>query len=92
MDYKKVTFIDRKTAYIDTSVQIGENTIIEPCVCIRGKTIIGKNVHIGMGSEISDCIIGDDVKISHSVILQSLIGEGTIVGPFAYIRPDQQKI
>lgn len=90
MEYKNVTFIDRKTTYIDDTVTIGENTVIGPCVCLRGNTVIGKNVYIGACTEICDSKIGDDVNISHSVILESVIDKGSKVGPFAYIRPESK--
>lgn len=90
MEYKNVTFVDRKTTYIDDTVEIGENTVIEPCVYLRGNTVIGKNAHIGFCTEICDSKIGDGVKVKHSVIMESTIDEGTTVGPFAYIRPESK--
>lgn len=83
-----VTFIDEKTAYIDDGVKIGEGTVIEPNVCIKGNTVIGKNATIGFCSEISDSVIGNNVSVRHSVITKSSIDDETTVGPFAYIRPD----
>ncbi len=88
MEYKDVKFIDKNTAFIEEDVQIGEGTVIEPFVYLRRGTKIGKNAHIGFGSDISNSEIGDNVQIKHSVILDSRIGEGTTVGPFAYIRPN----
>lgn len=87
-EYQGVTFIDKNTAYIDDTVEIGEGSIIEPCVCLKGNTVIGKNVTVGFCSEITNSKIGDNVHITHSVITGSTVGEGTKVGPFAYIRPD----
>lgn len=83
-----VTFLDEKTAYIEENVVIGEGTVIEPCVYLKGNTVIGKNCFIGFSTEIEDSVIKDNVTIKHSVITKSTIGEETNVGPFAYIRPD----
>ncbi len=83
-----VIFIDEKTVYIEESVKIGKGTVIEPNVYLKGNTVIGENVTIGFCSEISDATIGNNVTIRHSVITKSSIGEGTNIGPFAYIRPD----
>ena len=82
-----VVFIDENTVYIDESVKIGSKTVIEPNVMLRGNTVIGENVTIGFCSDITNSEIGDDVKIKHSVIIDSVIGEKTTVGPFAYLRP-----
>lgn len=83
-----VVFIDEKTAYIEENVEIGEGTVIEPCVYLKGNTKIGKNCFIGFSTEIEDAIVKDNVTIKHSVITKSTIGEETTVGPFAYVRPD----
>lgn len=83
-----VTFVDENTVYIDATVEIGSGSIIEPSVCLKGNTVIGKNVTVGFCSEITNSKIGDSVNIKHSVIMDSSIDEGTTVGPFAYIRPN----
>jgi len=83
-----VTFVDENTVYIDSTVEIGSGSIIEPSVCLKGNTVIGKNVTVGFCSEITNSRIGNSVNIKHSVIMDSSIDEGTTVGPFAYIRPN----
>lgn len=84
---KGVVFKDESNAYIDETVTIGEGTVIEPNVRITGNTVIGKNVTVGFCSDITDCVIADNVSIKHSVLTESKIGEGTTVGPFCYVRP-----
>lgn len=82
-----VKFVDAYSAYIDESVEIGEGTVIGPCVSLEGNTTIGKNCTIRQNTRITDSKIADGVEIESSVIAQSTIGEGTKVGPFAYMRP-----
>lgn len=83
-----VTFLDIDTVFIDDGVKIGEGTVIEPCVQIRGKTEIGANCLIGQNSRVENSILSDNVNILSSVVLESKIGSGTNVGPFAYLRPN----
>ena len=83
-----VTFLDIDTVFIDDGVKIGEGTVIEPCVQIRGKTEIGAHCLIGQNSRIENSILSDEVKVLSSVVLESRIGSGTNVGPFAYLRPN----
>ena len=45
-----VTFVDENTVYIDATVEIGSGSIIEPSVCLKGNTVIGKNVTVGFCS------------------------------------------
>ncbi len=83
-----VTLIDPKTTYIEADVTIGSDTIIYPNVVIGGKTTIGEGVIISSSSEIMNSEIGNDVHIKQSVIHQSVVGNGTNIGPFAQLRPD----
>lgn len=83
-----VTFIDPKSVYIDTDVQIGMDTIIYPNVIIEGASVIGKGCMIYQGSYVNESIIEEGVNIKgFSVIQQSHIRKGADIGPFAHIRP-----
>lgn len=82
-----VKFVDISSAYIDESVKIGEGTLIGPCVSLEGNTVIGKNCIIRQNTRITDSEIADGVEIENSVLVESSVGEGTKVGPFAYMRP-----
>lgn len=84
---KGVTFIDPETAYISGDAVIGSDTIIMPNTIIKGKTIIGEGCCIGPNTTIDSAKIANKVEIINSVILQSEVGDGTRIGPFAYIRP-----
>ena len=92
LDYLEagVRFIDIRTAYRDEGVTIGTGTVIYPCVVIEGDVTIGENCTIGQNSRIKDSVIGDDTSIQSSVILESKVGSGTSVGPFAYLRPNSE--
>jgi bifunctional UDP-N-acetylglucosamine pyrophosphorylase/glucosamine-1-phosphate N-acetyltransferase len=82
-----VSLIDPENTYIESDVVIGTDTIIEANVRLKGKTIIGSGNFISSGTEIIDSTIGDNVSIRQSVIEESIIHQGSDVGPFAHIRP-----
>ena len=82
-----VTIINPENTYIDSTVEIGRDTVIYPGAVIEGETVIGENCVIRGDSEITNARIGNDVVIRHSVITDSEIGDGTSVGPFAQVRP-----
>ncbi|HXR33289.1 MAG TPA: bifunctional UDP-N-acetylglucosamine diphosphorylase/glucosamine-1-phosphate N-acetyltransferase GlmU [Verrucomicrobiae bacterium] len=78
-----------ETVLIDPDVSAGEDTVIEPCVQLLGKTKIGSRCTIKTGCVLLDAVLGDDVTIEpHSVITKSRIDSGVIAGPFARMRPD----
>lgn len=83
-----VTIIDPSSTYIDDSVEIGTDTIIYPGTIIEGESKIGEDCIIGPNSRIVNSRIGNSAEVNSSVVLESTIGDGTHIGPFAYIRPD----
>ncbi|WP_160670470.1 bifunctional UDP-N-acetylglucosamine diphosphorylase/glucosamine-1-phosphate N-acetyltransferase GlmU [Clostridium sp. C8-1-8] len=85
-----VTIIDPNGTYIGIDVVIGQDTIIYPGNYLEGHTIIGENCVLYPNSRINNSTIGNDVEIQSSVIIDSIVGNETTVGPFAYIRPESK--
>ena len=42
-----VTLVDPATTFIDPRASIGVDSVIEPCVVIRGPVVIGRSCHVG---------------------------------------------
>jgi bifunctional UDP-N-acetylglucosamine pyrophosphorylase/glucosamine-1-phosphate N-acetyltransferase len=78
-----------ETVLIDPDVTAGEDTVIEPCVQLLGKTKIGAGCVIRTGSVIHDSVLGDNVTIEpHCVIVKSRVDSDVVAGPFARMRPE----
>ena len=78
-----------ETIVVDPDVIVGEDTILEPCVQLLGKTRIGARCTIRTGSVLHDMILGDDVVVEpHCVFAQSRIESDVVIGPFARLRPE----
>ncbi|MCH5161127.1 MAG: hypothetical protein J1G04_03765 [Clostridiales bacterium] len=73
---------------IDCDAVIMRGAVIEPYNFIKGKTVIKENAHIMPGNYIENCVIGAGARVDSSRLYNSCVGDGTTVGPFAYIRPD----
>jgi bifunctional UDP-N-acetylglucosamine pyrophosphorylase/glucosamine-1-phosphate N-acetyltransferase len=83
--------VDPATTYIDADVEVGADTVIHPCVYLEGTTRIGSACEIHSGARLVNTQVGDRAIIkNHSVITDSEIGAGAIVGPFAHLRPGSQ--
>lgn len=83
-----VTIVDPETTYIDIDVEIGRDTVVYPFTYIEGKSKIGSNCIINSHNRIVKTEVGDDVNIKdYCIVMESILGDNTIVGPFAYIRP-----
>lgn len=82
-----VTIIDPDNTYIGYHVEIERDVIIYPGNVLEGHTVIGEGSVLYPNNRILDSTIGKETQIQSSVILESRVGDGTTVGPFAYIRP-----
>lgn len=85
-----VTLIDPNTTYIDSDVVIGKDTIIEPSVLIKGKSIIGENCFISMNSELDTVTMANNVSVRSSCLEYCSVAQGSDVGPMAHIRPNSK--
>jgi bifunctional UDP-N-acetylglucosamine pyrophosphorylase/glucosamine-1-phosphate N-acetyltransferase len=82
-----VTIEMPETVLIDPEVAIGEDTRIEPCVQLLGKTRIGSGCTIRTGSVVSDTVLEDNVLVKpYSIVNASHLSRGTQVGPFTHLR------
>lgn len=83
-----VTLIDPATTYIEADVEIGNDTLIEPGVMLKGKTKIGSNCVITSGSVIRDSVLEDFVRVTASTIEESVMKSHSNAGPYAHLRPN----
>jgi bifunctional UDP-N-acetylglucosamine pyrophosphorylase / glucosamine-1-phosphate N-acetyltransferase len=86
-----VTIEKPETVTIDSGVQIGIDTVIEPFAQILGRTTVGENCRIGACAIVQDSEIADDVEIgAFTIIGTSKLGRGVHAGPFARLRMENQ--
>lgn len=83
-----VTLVNPESMYIDINVKIGQDTVVEPGVMLRGDTVIGDDCVVTSGSEIVNSIIGERVHIRSSSIFESKVGDDVQIGPYAHLRPE----
>ncbi len=82
-----VTIIDPASTYIEADVKIGSDTVLYPGTVLRGGTVIGEDCLIGPQADIVNCVIGTGVAVKYSVAADSVLGDGSTVGPYANLRP-----
>ena len=84
-----VTLVDPATTYVDVDVQVGQDTVLHPGVRLEGSTKIGAACEVHSGVRLVNSTVGDRVTIlDHCLIVDSTLGAGSHVGPFAHLRPD----
>jgi bifunctional UDP-N-acetylglucosamine pyrophosphorylase/glucosamine-1-phosphate N-acetyltransferase len=81
-----VTMIDPFRTYVDVSVELGTDVVLEPGVILRGNTRIGEGTRIGAGSFIVDTVIGRNCHIWASALESSEVEDEVQIGPFSHLR------
>lgn len=83
-----VSLVDPETTYIEPTVTIGRDTIIYPNCYLEGRTVIGENCVLEPQVKIVDAVLASGVHVRMcSVITDSRLAPGVVVGPFSHLRP-----
>ena len=83
-----VTFRNPNTVVIDSTVTIGNDTVVYPFVTLEGRTKIGSACVIEPGVHLQDVVVGNNVHLkTGTVAAESEIADDATVGPYAHLRP-----
>jgi bifunctional UDP-N-acetylglucosamine pyrophosphorylase/glucosamine-1-phosphate N-acetyltransferase len=82
-----VTIVDPTSTYVDVTVRVGQDTILEPQTFLLGSTEIGEECRIGPMTRILDSRVGDRTTILASQVVRCEIGSHVRIGPYANLRP-----
>ena len=83
-----VTIVDPASTYVEDTVTIGPDTVVQPQTVIEGATVIGSECVIGAGSHVSGSRLADRVVLKpYSIIEEAAIEEDATLGPFCHLRP-----
>ncbi len=83
-----VTFRNPATVVIDSTVSVGNDTVIYPFVTLEGKTRIGSGCVVEPGVHLVDVTVGNDVHLKTGTVAEgAVIEDEAAVGPYAHLRP-----
>jgi len=83
-----VTFRNPATVVIDSTVTIGNDTVVYPFVTLEGKTRIGTGCVVEPGVHLVDVVVGNDVHLKTGTVAEGAqIDDEAAVGPYAHLRP-----
>lgn len=82
-----VTMIAPDTIFIDADVTLEPDVTLYPGTHLRGNTTVLEDAVVGPNAIVTNCQIGRGSLVESSTIKDSVIGECTTVGPYAYMRP-----
>ena len=86
-----VTIFYPHTCVIDSDVEVGADTVIEPFVQLLGNTKIGEDCRIRSYSVIENSVLGDRVTVKPGTIMEdSRVAAGAVLGPYTHMRPGSE--
>lgn len=84
-----VTLLNPETVYVDSTVRVGQDTIIHPGVTLSGDTVVGTDCIIESGVYILNSKLGDGVRVLQGSRLDKAeVMDGAQIGPMAHLRPE----
>ena len=81
-----VTMVDPASVFLDTSVELGQDTVICPNSMVLGRSKIGSGCTIGPGTVVQDSVIGDGCRVIASFVEKATVEESVHIGPFSHLR------
>ena len=81
-----VTIMDPDSTFIDSTVKVGQDTVIYPYTVIEKNTVIGKTCTIGPHAHLIEAKVGDGVLIESSVVEETAIPDNTRLKPYSHIE------
>jgi bifunctional UDP-N-acetylglucosamine pyrophosphorylase/glucosamine-1-phosphate N-acetyltransferase len=82
------TVVDPGRIDVRGEVTLGRDVVFEPNVLLEGQVTLGDRVRVGPNVVLRDVTIGADSVIhANSILEQSELGTGCLIGPYARVRP-----
>jgi bifunctional UDP-N-acetylglucosamine pyrophosphorylase/glucosamine-1-phosphate N-acetyltransferase len=81
-----VTMRDPSTVYLDATVELATDVVLEPNVILLGRTRVGEGTTIGAGSQIVDSVIGRECHVWASFVEGSVVEDEVRIGPLSHVR------
>ena len=85
-----VTIVDPTTTWIDVTVELSNDVTLHPGTALLGSTKVATGAVIGPRTTMTDCVVKEGAQVLESIAIQTVIGEGSTVGPFTYLRAGTQ--
>ena len=82
-----VTLLDPATTWIDVSVSLARDAVVDQNTQLRGATEVGAEATVGPDVTLVDTTVGAGATVLRSHAVGAEIGPRASVGPYAYLRP-----
>ncbi|MDW5326442.1 bifunctional UDP-N-acetylglucosamine diphosphorylase/glucosamine-1-phosphate N-acetyltransferase GlmU [Plantactinospora sp. KLBMP9567] len=83
-----VTLLDPATTWIDVTVTLGRDAVVDQNTQLCGATTIGPEAAVGPDTTLIDTTVGAGATVIRAHAVGAAVGPGASVGPYAYLRPE----
>lgn len=81
-----VTILDPATTWIDVTVTVGRDAVLDQNTRLQGATSVGEQATVGPDVSLVDTTVADSAEVVRAHAVDSYIGPGAKVGPYASLR------
>ncbi len=82
-----VTVVDPATTWVDVTVTFEADALVHPGTQLLGATHVATGAEVGPNTRLTDTTVAAGARVDNSVADGAVVGEGALVGPYAYLRP-----
>jgi bifunctional UDP-N-acetylglucosamine pyrophosphorylase / glucosamine-1-phosphate N-acetyltransferase len=82
-----VTILDPATTWIDVTVTLRRDAVVDQNSQLRGATEVGEGAIVGPDVTLIDTVVGPGATVLRTHAVEAEIGPQANVGPYAYLRP-----
>ncbi|MEU3074351.1 bifunctional UDP-N-acetylglucosamine diphosphorylase/glucosamine-1-phosphate N-acetyltransferase GlmU [Streptomyces laurentii] len=82
-----VTVVDPASTFVDVTVTFEPDATVLPNTMLLGATHVAEDAVVGPNTRLSDTTVGRGARVDNTVADSAAVGEGAMVGPYAYLRP-----
>ncbi|MEV1143834.1 bifunctional UDP-N-acetylglucosamine diphosphorylase/glucosamine-1-phosphate N-acetyltransferase GlmU [Micromonospora sp. NPDC049799] len=82
-----VSLLDPETTWIDVTVALDRDAVVDQNTQLRGGTVIGTGALVGPDVTLVDTVVGAGATVIRSHAVGAEVGPNASVGPYAYLRP-----
>ncbi|MFI5493016.1 bifunctional UDP-N-acetylglucosamine diphosphorylase/glucosamine-1-phosphate N-acetyltransferase GlmU [Actinoplanes sp. NPDC051859] len=82
-----VSIIDPATTWIDVTVTLEPDAVVEPQCQLQGATRVATGAVVGPDTTLRDTVVAEGAAVLRSHALGAEVGPDASVGPYSYLRP-----
>jgi bifunctional UDP-N-acetylglucosamine pyrophosphorylase/glucosamine-1-phosphate N-acetyltransferase len=81
-----VSIVDPATTYLEPDLDLAADVTILPNTTVGRRSRVGAHSEIGPNSRLHNARIGEHVVVCDSVVLDSVVGDFALIGPWSHLR------